>query len=101
MTMNMKQIRAVVTVVGHDTVGIIASVSEILKRNKINILDISQSVLGDYFAMVMLIDITSVYAQDTAVSFNEIVNKLDECGKGMGLKIHTMHEEIFNTMHEI
>lgn len=88
--------RAVVTVIGKDTTGIIAAVSNILSENKINILDINQSVLSDMFVMVMLVDISS-----STVDFSALSSKLSSLGDDMGLKILAMHEDIFNTMHRI
>ena len=61
-----------------------------------NIVDISQSVLSDYFAMIMLADIDSL-----TIEFSEFVDKLEDLGKANDLVIHTMHEDIFNTMHHI
>ena len=88
--------RAVITVVGRDTVGIIAHTSTILSQCNINILDINQSVYSDIFAMVMFVDISA-----STVSFSELQNRLEEEGKKRGLAIHAMHEDIFRAMHEI
>ncbi len=88
--------RAVITVIGKDTTGIIAAVSNVLNERKINILDINQSVLSDMFVMVMLVDISEV-----ASDFASLSQKLTELGDKMGLKILAMHEDIFNTMHRI
>ncbi|MBQ3054951.1 MAG: ACT domain-containing protein [Oscillospiraceae bacterium] len=88
--------RAVITVVGKDTVGIIAEVSQILKTHKINILDITQSILDDLFVMVMLTDISSTTLQLPALT--EAMNTL---GEQLGLKIHVMHEDVFNSMHRV
>ena len=88
--------KAVITVTGKDSVGIIAKVATACAENGANIVDISQSVLSDYFAMIMLADIDSL-----TVEFSEFVDKLDELGKTNNLDIHTMHEDIFNTMHHI
>ena len=88
--------RAVITVVGHDTVGIIAKVSHILSESKANILDITQSVMGDIFAMVMLVSI-----EGCTIKFADLVDQMNALGKQEGLQIHTMHEDIFNTMHHI
>ena len=88
--------KAVITVTGKDTVGIIATVSATCADYGANIVDISQSVLSDYFAMIMLADIDSL-----TVEFSEFVDKLDALGKANDLVIHTMHEDIFNTMHHI
>lgn len=88
--------RAVITVIGTDIVGIIAKVSNICCENNINILDISQSVLQDVFAMVMLVDISK-----SNIPFSQLVDTMDSLGKSMGLSIHTMHESIFKSMHTI
>ena len=88
--------KAVITVTGKDSVGIIAKVATACAEFGANIVDISQSVLSDYFAMIMLADIDSL-----TVEFSDFVDKLEVLGKDNGLVIHTMHEDIFNTMHHI
>ncbi len=88
--------RAVITVIGKDTTGIIAAVSNVLKDRKINILDINQSVLSDMFVMVMLVDISKLSGD-----FSSLSNELSSLGDNMGLKILAMHEDIFNSMHRI
>lgn len=88
--------KAVITVTGRDSVGIIAKVATACAENGANIVDISQSVLKEYFAMIMLADIDSL-----TVEFSEFVDKLSALGEENGLDIHTMHEDIFNTMHHI
>lgn len=88
--------RAIITVVGRDAVGIIAGVSGLLSEHDINILDITQSVLQDLFAMVMLVDISK-----STLPFSEISAKIREKGETMGVKIHMMHEDIFTSMHRI
>lgn len=88
--------KAVITVTGKDSVGIIANVSRVCADQGANILDITQSVLSEYFAMIMLADIDGL-----KVPFAEFVDTLDKLGRGMGLDIHAMHEDIFNTMHHI
>lgn len=88
--------KAVITVTGKDTVGIIADVAGVCAQHGANILDITQSVLSEYFAMIMLADIS-----DMAVDFSAFVDTLSELGKSRGLVIQTMHEDIFNTMHHI
>lgn len=88
--------RAVVTVVGKDKTGIIAKVSTFLAERGVNILDISQTILEDYFAMIMLVDISESKIQLSALA--------DECaalGGKIGMSIHVQHEEIFNAMHKI
>ena len=88
--------RAVITVVGRDTVGIIAKTSAVLSSRKVNILDITQSVLGDIFAMVMFVDISGC-----EIPFTDLVDEMAELGRSIGVVIHTMHEDIFNSMHRI
>jgi ACT domain-containing protein len=88
--------KAVITVTGKDSVGIIADVAGICANMGANILDITQTVLSDYFAMIML---TSI--DELTVDFSDFVDTLEELGRGRGLDIHTMHEDIFNTMHHI
>ena len=88
--------RAVITVIGRDMVGIIAEVSATLAKNNVNILDISQSVLQDFFAMVMLVDISN-----SEVDFDDLRSTLAGLGDQKGLKILCMHEDIFNSMHRI
>ncbi len=90
---NMK---AVITVTGRDNIGIIACVSTECSKYGANILDISQSVMREYFAMIMLADIDAL-----SIPFADFVDKLAALGEAHGLQIHTMHEEIFNTMHRI
>lgn len=88
--------RAVITVVGKDRTGIIAKISDTLYRHAVNIVDISQNVMEDMFAMVMLVDIGSC-----TVDFTALADLLDQDGQALGMKIHTMHEDIFNAMHRI
>lgn len=88
--------KAVITVTGKDSVGIIAKVSTECAQHGANIVDISQSVLSEYFAMIMLADIEGL-----AVPFADFVDRLAELGRTMGLDIHVMHEDIFNSMHNI
>ena len=88
--------KAVITVTGKDSVGIIAKVANACAECDANILDISQSVLQDYFAMIMLADIDHLN-----IDFATFVDKLAALGHASGLEIHTMHEDIFNAMHRI
>ena len=88
--------KAVITVTGKDTVGIIAGVSTLCAQFKANISEITQSVLGEYFAMIMLADITEL-----SVDFSTFVDALEGYGKDQGLVVHAMHEDIFNSMHRI
>ena len=88
--------KAVITVTGKDSVGIIAKVATECAKYDANIVDISQSVLGEYFAMIMLADIDAL-----KLPFSEFVDMLSEVGQERGLSINVMHEDIFNTMHHI
>lgn len=88
--------RAVITVIGKDMVGILAKVSTVCAENKANVLEVTQSVLSDVFAMIMMVDISKC-----ELDFSALKEKLEECGKNMGVKVHIMHEDIFNTMHRI
>jgi ACT domain-containing protein len=88
--------KAVVTVIGRDKVGIIAGVSRVLADNNANILDISQTILQEYFTMIMLVDVEHI-----KVPFNELQQMLNDLGEEMGLSIRIQHEDIFNSMHRI
>ena len=88
--------KAIVTVSGKDKTGIIASVSSKLSEYGVNILDISQTVLQDYFAMIMLVDLSACYKPFTMLS-----DILAEEGKKMGMDVRMMREEIFDAMHRI
>ena len=88
--------KAVITVTGKDSVGIIAKVSAECAKYDANIVDISQSVLSEYFAMIMLADIDRL-----KVSFSEFLDIMSEIGREKALSINVMHEDIFNTMHHI
>lgn len=88
--------RVIITVVGKDAVGIIARVCTYLAENQINILDISQTIVGGYFNMMMVTD-SSKSPRETGV----IADELDEMGRSMGLSIRVMGEDIFNAMHRI
>lgn len=87
---------AVISVIGKDCVGILAYVSDECAKANANILDVSQSVLKDYFAMIMVVNIDSLN-----VDFTKFVGTIEENGKKKGLEIHVMHENIFNAMHKI
>ena len=88
--------RAIVTVVGKDRVGIMSAVCSLLAEHNVNILDISQTILQEYFTMIMLVD-----AEGAKVPFAELVKLLEEDGKAQGLVIHAQREDIFNAMHRI
>ena len=88
--------KAVVTVTGKDTVGIIATVSTACAEYGANIVDISQSVLQDYFAMIMLVDTSAAN-----VDFATLSAELARTGSERGLEIRVMHEDIFKSMHHV
>lgn len=86
--------RAVVTVIGKDMVGILAKVSTACADSNANVIEVTQSVLQEFFAMVMLIDIEKMNCE-----LSELQENLKKCVDGM--TIHVMHEDIFNSMHRI
>jgi ACT domain-containing protein len=88
--------KSVITVIGKDTVGIIAKVSALLAKDNINIIDISQTTDGDRFLMVMIVDISGA-----SVSFYEVSENLKKLGDDMGLKIQVRHKKVFDSMHRI
>lgn len=88
--------RAIITVIGKDTVGILAKVSDACAKADVNIVEVTQSVLQDMFAMVMLVEIDKAN-----IGFNQLKDNLDAVGEATGTKIHVMHEDIFNSMHKI
>lgn len=92
----MNERRAVVSVIGKDQIGIIAKVTTILADYQINILDISQTILQDFFTMMMLVDLSM-----SRVEIDEVRRNLDELGDQMGLKINLQLEDIFKAMHRI
>ncbi|MEA4923509.1 MAG: ACT domain-containing protein [Eubacteriaceae bacterium] len=86
--------KAVVTVIGKDMVGILAKVSTVCAEANANVIEVTQSVLQEYFAMIMIIDITEL-----SCKLDQLQASLDE--KVDGMTIHVMHEDIFNSMHKI
>ncbi len=88
--------KAVITVVGKDSVGIIAKVCTYLAENNINILDISQTIVQEYFNMMMIVD----FGQ-TEKDFLLAATELEKIGEGIGVVIKTQREDIFNMMHRI
>ena len=88
--------KTVVSVIGKDSVGIIAKVSAVLTECNVNIVDITQSVLQDMFVMVMLTEIAELKG-----SFAEFSEKMKKLGEENGLDIRVMHEDVFNSMHRI
>ena len=88
--------RTVITVVGKDKVGIIARICTYLANNGINILDISQTIVQEFFNMMMIVDTSK-----TPKSFEEISEELEQIGKEIGVIIKAQREDIFNKMHRI
>ena len=88
--------RAIITVVGKDTIGIIAAVCTYLAENRINILDISQTIVEGYFNMMMIVDVNS-----SLKDFKVISDELVQIGEEIGVVINLQREEIFNMMHRV
>ena len=88
--------RTIITVVGKDTKGIIAKVCTYLAEKDINILDISQTIVQEYFNMMMIVDMGKMNT-----SFETVADELDELGKSIGVQVKCQREEIFNMMHRI
>ena len=88
--------RAIITVVGKDQVGIIAAVCSLLSEKNVNVLDISQTILQDYFTMVMLVDVSKC-----TIPFAQLAQELADSGKERSLDIRVQREDIFNAMHRI
>ena len=89
--------RAVISVVGKDRPGILAYVATYCAERNINITDVTQRVLQDLFTMIMTVEVP----ENLEGSFNELVSEIEKSGDEQGLKIHLMHEGIFNAMHTI
>ena len=88
--------KAIVTVVGKDQVGIIAGVCNTLAAENINVLDISQTIMQGYFTMMMVVDL-----KECVTSFDKLSEKLGSFGEGRGLAIRIQREDIFDAMHKI
>lgn len=88
--------RAVVSVIGKDMVGILAKVSGVCCEYNVNVIDVTQTVLQDVFAMTMLVDVSAC-----TIEFSDFSAKMKKLGEDMGLSIRVMHEDIFNSMHRI
>ena len=88
--------KAVITVIGKDNVGILAKVSAVCAEYNANVTDVTQSVLQEMFAMIMMVDISQINKD-----FVELVERLNDLGKQLNLSIHTMHHDIFDSMHSI
>ena len=88
--------RTIITVVGKDTVGIIAKVCNYLAENQVNIEDISQTIVQGYFNMMMIVDVANLKKD-----FKEVCDEMDVLGKEIGVTIHCQREEIFEKMHRV
>lgn len=88
--------KTIITVVGKDSVGIIAKVCTYLANNKINILDISQTIVQGYFNMMMIVDMN-----DAPKKFNEVAVEMEQIGEEIGVIVKVQHEDIFNMMHRL
>lgn len=88
--------RAIITVIGKDKVGILNAVSAKCAEHSVNINDVSQTIFDDMFCMIMLSDISKMN-----IGFAEFKSEMDKLGKSENLEIHVMHEDIFNSMHRI
>jgi ACT domain-containing protein len=89
-------VRAVITVLGSDRVGIIAGVTAVLAESNTNILDISQTIISGIFNMIMIVDLAS-----SSADHRELHQKLDQKGKDLGVEIRMQREEVFQSMHRI
>ncbi len=87
---------SVVTVVGKDSVGIISTISNVMADNKINILDISQTIMNGFFTMIMVVDISNATKE-----IKEIRDILNESGEKLGVSANIQHEQVFQAMHRI
>lgn len=88
--------RGIITVVGKDTVGILAKVSSKCAEYHVNVIEVTQSILQDMFCMIMLVD-----CEKCTAPFTTFAEDAKALGDDMGLSIHVMHEDIFNSMHRI
>ena len=88
--------KSIITVIGKDKSGIIAKVSTKLAENDINIEDISQTIMQEYFTMVMLVEISN-----SKLSFTKFVDEMKALGNEIGVDIYVQHEDVFNNMHKI
>jgi ACT domain-containing protein len=94
--MDGKSNRIIVTVIGVDTVGIIAAVATVLADSRVNIVDISQTTLREFFTMILMADM-----EKASVTFDELKRRLNAKGVEMGLKIDAQHEDVFKFMHRV
>lgn len=88
--------KAVITIIGADKIGIVHKVTGLMEKFNLNIIDISQTVMDKYFTMVMLIDLSK-----SKEDFDQIVEAFDKLGKEIGMEIKIQHQDIFDAMHQI
>ncbi|MDO5715663.1 MAG: ACT domain-containing protein [Tissierellia bacterium] len=88
--------RAVITIIGYDKVGIVYKVSELLVKYNLNIVDINQTIIDQYFTMIMIVDITSLKEQ-----FTEVVDAIDKLAEELNMDIRIQREDIFNSMYQV
>ena len=88
--------KAIITVVGQDTVGIIARVCTYLSQHNVNVLDISQTIIDGYFNMMMIVE-----SEEVVKTFPVMASELEQIGEELGVKIQAQHQEIFEMMHRI
>ena len=88
--------RAIVTIIGSDRVGIIAGIANVISDANVNILDISQSVIREFFTMIMMVELSNA-----SVSFEELRQRLAQKGEDLGVRVEIQREEIFQAMHRI
>lgn len=88
--------RAIVTIIGSDRVGIIAGIANVISDANVNILDISQSVIREFFTMIMMVEIS-----EASVTFDELRQRLVRKGEELGVRVEIQREEIFQAMHRI
>ena len=94
--MELSQTKAIITVLGKDRRGVIAKVSTLLADNEVNILDIKQTIIGEYFNMIMIVDMA-----EAKTSLSDLKIQLEMLGKNIGMEITCQHEDIFQFMHRI
>jgi len=88
--------RAIVTIIGSDRVGIIAGIANVIAEANVNILDISQSVIREFFTMIMMVDLSAA-----SISFEALADNLARKGASLGVKVEIQREEIFKAMHRV
>ena len=94
--MQSKSTRIIVTVLGHDRVGIIAAVANILADANANIIDMSQTLMQEFFTMIVMVDIGKA-----TLPFDEIKRRLNARGEELGIRIDAQHEDVFKFMHRV